>query len=288
MKKILFLILPLLLSACSLGVYQLQFNDESVEDRFKNFNFLPTDEQPSIADDEYTFLLFADLHIGNKTAGDYREKLLSWIDDYKSKTDKKLHPRFAVSIGDNMHTGREWKEYNSLMTAVKERVEGDSPFGFRTYNILGNHDLYHNGWDVYKEHIYPYKSTYRFSDGTFNFYAIDSANGTLGNNQREALEKELEKDSKPKIILSHVPFFVGGTPTITFVMQNTMERNKMLTMLQKNNVKQAFVGHEHNTFECDYGFWREDAIAAYCSGWFALITVNKSTLEIKRKLVDLN
>jgi len=291
MKKNVFTILFLsfFLSSCDLGFYQILFNEEKVDSRVENIEILTSTQLPqsfSSSDSIYSFVLFTDIHVGSDGFDEYKQKFLNWFSNQLSVTDESKIPRFAICLGDNMNTGVEYNKYNEYMAQIKKIAKDKGiDSDFKIYTTIGNHDLYHNGWENYKEHIFPYKSAYYFSDGAFSFYVLDSANGTLGEPQRESLKNFFKIDKKPKMIFTHVPIYAGGG--IVFTFQDTLERNELLSLFQKNNVKQVFAGHAHRTYGYDYGSWREDVTASFkMSGVCRLVTINKSTNSFSSKLIE--
>lgn len=283
MKKVFLsttLFLLFIFSSCNLGLYQTLFEEESVESRASSIPELAANQIPSLPENKYSFVLFTDIHVGCKEFDKEKDDFLKWFSVQLENADSTLRPKFLISLGDNMNTGKEDSEYNTYLNKIKKIAkEKVNESDFKTYSVLGNHDLYHNGWERFKNNIFPYKSAYRFSDGTFSYYFLDSANNTFGKNQRDAIKSTMEADKNAKIVFTHCPFYAGGI--LIFTMQDTMERNTLLTVFEKNNVKQVFVGHIHHKYGYDYGNWREDSLQSFAkNGTWYLVTVDKTNQTV--------
>jgi hypothetical protein len=124
------------------------------------------------------------------------------------------------------------------------------------YFILGNHDLFFNGWDNYFS--YFGSSTYAFTIKTDNasdlFICLDSGNGTIGSRQLDWLSDLLAKERKNHrfcIIFSHVNFFrehhtFSANPLVD-------ELHAMLDMFYSNSVDMVIMGHDHHRSEEFFG-----------------------------------
>lgn len=282
-KNFLFIvsILSIIFSSCKFGMYEFLFNEESVDSRTDEIRELTAQEIPSFEADEeqYTFVMITDVHTGSDDFYKNDDDFLKWFSSLFENSDQTKHPKFFISLGDNIDTGREYKEYNEFLEKMKYIVKSKTGReDFKEYSVLGNHDLYYNGWENFKDHIFPYCSAYHFSDGTFSYYFLDSANGTLGQKQRNEIEDKFSMDLKPKIILTHCPFYFPTTnaSNMIFKMQDTAERNWILTLFAKNNVRQIFAGHVHDPHHYDYGKFSENALGAFKKSYWYLVTVNKN------------
>ena len=208
-----------------------------------------------------------------------------------------LNFRTIINLGDTADGGHlsECSDYNSYLErirnlAVKKNVV-DSAEDFKIYTILGNHDLYNNGWKNWKKTIYPYKSTYYFSlsaDSSslpFSFYFVDTGNGAFGTDQLDDFEKLLKSDSNPKMVFSHYPFYSDNVPFMA--LEDTTERNYLLSLFAKNNVKALFGGHVHTVFEHGFGdFSQINTSALFKNGAFRLVTVDESAASVSTKLIE--
>ena len=302
-------LISLAFSSCAnYGFYQLLFGEEDVDERFSGFSDLSGETVLSSdlgLGGRYSFIVVTDVHIGASDV--HSSKMNDFLDEISSlfeSNDKTKIPRFIVNLGDTADGGHlsECNDYNSYLEkirnlAVQKKVV-DSAQDFKVYTILGNHDLYNNGWTNWKKTIYPYKSTYYFSlssgsaDSTassasspFSFYFVDTGNGAFGTDQLDSLEKLLKSDPNPKMVFSHYPFYSDNVPFMA--LEDTAERNYLLSLFAKNNVKALFGGHVHAVFEHGFGsFSQINTSALFKNGAFRLVTVDESNTSVSTKLIE--
>lgn len=297
-------LISLAFSSCAnYGFYQLLFGEEDVDERFSGFSDLSGETVLSSSlglNGKYSFIVVTDVHIG---ASDVRSsKMNDFLDEISSlfeSIDKTKIPRFIVNLGDTADGGHlsEYNDYNSYLEKIRklavEKNVVSSTEAFKIYTILGNHDLYNNGWTDWKKMVYPYKSTYYFSLSSgaadydslpFSFYFVDTGNGAFGTDQLDAFEKLLKSDPNPKMIFSHYPFYSDNVPFMA--LEDTTERNYLLSLFAKNNVKALFGGHVHTVFEHGFGsFSQINTSALFKNEAFRLVTVDESTLSVSTKLI---
>ena len=290
-------------SCANYGFYQLLFGEEDVDERFRGFSDLSGETVLSSSlglNGKYSFIVVTDVHIG---ASDVRSsKMNDFLDEISllfESIDKTKIPRFIVNLGDTADGGHlsEYNDYNSYLEKIRklavEKNVVSSTEAFKIYTILGNHDLYNNGWTDWKKTVYPYKSTYYFSLSSgaadydslpFSFYFVDTGNGAFGTDQLDAFEKLLKSDPNPKMIFSHYPFYSDNVPFMA--LEDTTERNYLLSLFAKNNVKALFGGHVHTVFEHGFGsFSQINTSALFKNEAFRLVTVDESTLSVSTKLI---
>ena len=244
---------------------------------------------------KYSFLVLTDTHFGTEKTERREKEFLQKLESLFSAQDE-LQPRFIINLGDTLNAGRD-DEADSFNEASKTWCEKAKEISdtddFKIYSILGNHDLYNKGWQIWKEKIWPGVSYYKFfldadSDGKgFWFYFLDSANGTLGASQLEDLEKNLETDSAAKIIFCHYPPFVEQNGQYHFAFGNTIERNKMIAIFARHNVKFIFAGHAHEYSEQNFNKFVEVVVPSYAfKKAFALVTIDEASEKVEYKIVE--
>ena len=297
-------LISLAFSSCAnYGFYQLLFGEEDVDERFSGFSDLSGETVLALdlgLNGKYSFIVVTDVHIG---ASDVRSsKMNDFLNEISllfESIDKTKIPRFIVNLGDTADGGHlsEYNDYNSYLEKIRklavEKNVVSSTEAFKIYTILGNHDLYNNGWTDWKKTVYPYKSTYYFSLSSgeadydslpFSFYFVDTGNGAFGTDQLDAFEKLLKSDPNPKMIFSHYPFYSDNVPFMA--LEDTTERNYLLSLFAKNNVKALFGGHVHTVFEHGFGsFSQINTSALFKNEAFRLVTVDESTLSVSTKLI---
>ena len=174
----------------------------------------------------------------------------------------------------------EFKRYEEFTGYLKKK------YNITTYNAVGNHDLYNSGWQHYKKYLYPYKSLYYFEAGKFSWYFIDTASGSLGAGQMRLLNKTMQSDPNPKIVMTHFPLWANGH--FYFSLQDSLERNLLISTFAKNNVKAVLTGHTHKKTVSDFGRFMEYNHPGFFAkaGW-GLITVNPISGEVSSEIYYL-
>ena len=321
----------LIFFSCSqYGFFWGLFGEDDVDDRsasLSNFNSLSPDfsKQTALLPDspKYSVLIITDLHYGSEREELDEKPVLDWLENWFKKysgkgenpSDKDLTkiPRFAVNIGDTADGGKrdEFKLYLEFEKEIK-RIANKYLYGdddasmdyttndkFKIYSILGNHDLYHNGVEPFMELIFPYNSSYFFTvDSTpndshsgFSYYFLDTANGTTGTSQLDDFKDKIKSDGRPKIVFTHYPVYAGGTDFF-MILQNTIERNTLLTYFAENNVRQVYEGHAHKNYGKDYdGKFREDVIGSLrfssrANKQCAIFTVDEASETVTTEIIE--
>ena len=289
-------ILLLVFSCAPYGFFWGQFGADDVDTRSPsvralrdiNSSYLPdlASQTPPISS-IYSILIITDVHFGAERENLDETAFLDWLDSWfqkysagDSKDETKL-PRFVINLGDTADGGlrEQFADYVQFEKKIK-KIGGaylysetdetaDSERKFKVYSILGNHDLYHNGAPHFEELLFPYISSYFFTIDTapsdsydgFSFYFLDTANGTMGTKQLDDFKEKLSHDSTPKIILTHYPVYAGGSDMF-MIIQNSIERNTILTYFAKGNVKQVYEGHAHKNYGFDFKTFREEVIGS--------------------------
>ena len=277
-------------SCAAYGFFWGQFGENDVDSRspyLTDFGTLDLSAEKKQFSSIYSILIVTDLHFGSERDVLPEEQFFKWLDSWFKKysdgdeKDFSKLPRFAVNLGDTADGGKEeqFKEFlifeNKIKAVAGKYLYGetsetpDSERRFKVWSILGNHDLYHNGSPHFEKLVYPYTSSYFFnfdsepldSNSGFSFYFLDTANGTTGTSQLDDFKAKLEADSRPKIVFTHYPVYAGGSDMF-MIIQNTLERNTLLTYFAKGNVKQVYEGHAHKNYGFDFDLFREDVIGS--------------------------
>ncbi|MCQ2241126.1 metallophosphoesterase [Treponema sp.] len=291
MKKtliIFFASLGIIFSSCKFGMFPLAFTDQNVEDRVHSITRLDDSHLPSGTNglSKYSFLIVTDLHIGADRYTHDDEAFFRWFENQLNSDDASRRPQFIINLGDSSDSGREaeFKEYVEWTKKVKELARNgkDRINDFKIYSVIGNHDIYNNGQDYYLTYMYPHFYSYCFdfandpSTQGFEFFFLDSANGSLGRHQLNDLERKLKANSKPKIILTHCPVYSDGVLLVSF--HDSLECAKILTLVAENNAKLMLEGHAHRNSSYDYGSMYEEVTSSYANNnTINLITIDETT-----------
>jgi hypothetical protein len=138
------------------------------------------------------------------------------------------------------------------------------------FYILGNHDLFFNGWDKY--YSYFGSSTYAFtvktSDASDLYICLDSGNATIGSIQLAWLSDLLAKERKNHrfcIIISHVNFFrehhtFSANPLVD-------EIRVLLDLFYRYSIDMVITGHDHHRSEEFFGKTHFITLDAFIDGF---------------------
>ncbi|MCQ2592343.1 MAG: metallophosphoesterase [Treponema sp.] len=226
--------------------------------------------------DSYTVLVFADSHFDATVETNAEKKLFKWLDSL----DAEEYPRFAISLGDSTNAGTQsqFDEYLAFCNKL------ETNYNITTINVPGNHDIYCSNWKNWKKNCFPYKSFYCFKTQSFSWYALDTASGSLGLFQYNQLKNAMENDPNPKIVFSHYPIIEFN---FVFGLCDTVERNLLLDLFVKNNVKLSLGGHLHNFATDKLQDYTEYCLPSfrYNEIW-TLLTINENTKETKVKIIE--
>jgi 3',5'-cyclic AMP phosphodiesterase CpdA len=141
---------------------------------------------------------------------------------------------------------------DALATERGELLAQLDSTGLPYYCTIGNHDLYHaDGWEWFKNTFGP--SCYAITvAGKVKLIFLDTAEGALGQEQFDWLERELADSSYgdiprrgvPTIVATHYPIY-DGTKPIMWRISGSEERYKLLSLLAQYHVRYYVAGHIH-------------------------------------------
>ena len=275
----LFLLLFTIPSSCKYYAYGLEeffYRENTLDKRIDTLTELNETQTPQNLPDEYNILVITDIHFGgeNKEKNGARNeraflKLISEIPEAEK-------PEFCICLGDVAEHGLD-SEFRDFVSDIVKPLE---EMGIKTYNVIGNHDLYNSGWASYQKHLNPGTSFYHFKTQNFSWYFLDSASCSLGNSQLTKLRRKMESDDAPKLVFMHVPLYADGL--FYFTMQNSAERNQIISVFNKHNVKAVVDGHTHIQSVSNLGNFNEYTMAGYLEKRaYTLIRINERTATVK-------
>lgn len=237
-----FLGLIVICNSCSetVDITGLFYSPDPVNERVRQsleWNKKKNSRDVMISDKDYTMLIGGDSQVGG----------IVNLDTLISRANK---PGIAglVLVGDNT-TGQK-KDYDILAKELDEKNN------IPAYLLIGNHDLFFNGWDTY--YSYFGSSTYDFTvktnDASDYYICLDSGNGTIGSKQLEWLETRLEENRTRHrfcIVFSHVNFFrehhtFSANPLVD-------ELHVLMDLFYRHSVDAVIMGHDHNRSEEFFG-----------------------------------
>lgn len=274
MKKLIFLFLPIFIffASCTYSSYGLEeflYRTNSVVNRTETMwdlsdPLLGSTEAAGVFSKvkgkKFTVLIMTDVHFGGENMGNNGPRqeyvLLEWLKTYREQMiaqgTPELYPSFAICLGDVAEHGyeEEFIKYQAFTTLMNSDTYGN----ILTFNVVGNHDLYNSGWNSYVKHCYPHTSLYKFRTGSITWYFADSASGSMGDSQLETISRDMKYNEKgrKKLFFTHIPVYAGGL--FYFVMQNTEERNRLISMLGDEDAIAIIDGHTHKEITSDLGF----------------------------------
>lgn len=228
---------------------------DTIEKRSPNFSNIDSPfKDDATSKDKFSVLIIGDTHFGRngwfkpkRNEEPFYEKLTVLRDEYKNKG---FPIRFSINVGDNSDSGKqsEFDDFHNFENRIAEILkEGGEHYFDKMFSIVGNHDLYNNGWDVWKKNSYPHTSTYYFttegSGSSISWYFLDSGSGMLGNKQISQLTSLTENDANEKLIFSHYP--INAKFVDYYTLSDPLEIAKLTKLFYKTNTKFTVEGHYH-------------------------------------------
>jgi predicted phosphodiesterase len=204
-----------------------------------------------INDRDYSFLIAGDTQVGG----------IINLDTLIARASR--HGISGLSIVGDLTTGQK-EDYSILNNELKKLNN------IPAFLILGNHDLFFNGWDTY--YSYFGSSTYAFTvktnDASDLYICLNSGNATIGSRQLAWLQNQLdEKRNKHRfcIIFSHVNFFserhtFSASPLVD-------ELHVLLALFYKHSVDTVITGHDHYRSEETFGKTHYITLDAFYDGF---------------------
>ena len=212
---------------------------EGVEKRFEQSKEMNPDLKNGYVQtqDSYTFYVAADPHI------DQTHKNLGAFND-TFRNDKGAS--FGVILGDCCDVRDNLPAYLEALSYIPGKHTCDH----QVFHVLGNHDLFFNGWVNFKELIGP--SVYWFEvifDGGKDLYiSLDTATGSLGRKQRKWLNSFLQEKRNAYrhcVIVTHTNFFYTDTTQSSSGNMPMEESMALMDLFGKHNVALVLQGHDH-------------------------------------------
>lgn len=203
---------------------------------------------------DYSFIVVTDIHIQNGETYGF-EGLKAVIKDSVNNV------KFLVVLGDITQNGSRSDLELFIDIAVNR-------FGVPCYPVIGNHDLYSGGWQVWRELIGS--TNYRIDGGSVTLLIMDSANLFLGKKQMNWLEGELRSTTGRVFVFTHANLF---TTNIEDPQQMTnIDERARVTSILRDKCEAMFMGHVHEWYTNDIGNVKYITVDAY----HAAVNTNKS------------
>lgn len=275
------------LGLCSCNSFELKGllfpTGDGVEKRFEQSMEMNHDlKVESVeAQESYTFYVATDPHI-NET----HTNLSIFNDALRNDADAS----FGVILGDCIDVKDNLPMYLEAVDHYPER----QTCNHKIYHLLGNHDLYFNGWDDFKASIGPsvYWFEVIFDGGKDLFVSLDTATGSLGRKQTDWLRSFLKTkrtDYRHCVILTHTNFYYTDTSQNTSGNMPIEESFALIDFLGKHNVSLVLQGHDHHREDLIFRNVRYTVIGAIKDGTdnpeYLKINMSKGGIHLDWKLI---
>lgn len=287
------LLLPLLLWGCLWLVsceYDLQrffFRDPPPDQRSSELQDVAS---PPLKGEKLDFMILTDLHFGS-------DNYMATTELRASLAGRKLD--FIVLLGDVVDTGFE-EYFRECEDFIRQLRSWLSLPALPVYVVLGNHDLYQNGYDGWQKlsfnaangsTFFRFETTISAGGRKFSrsWYFLDTASGILGQSQMNALERAMSSDPNPKIVFTHYPVYADMPFFAYFKLSDDRERARLIFLFDRYGVDMVFSGHWHTGSWFDYGSFSELCCSSFIensdktSSWFFLsLDEAQSQLSVER------
>ena len=236
--------------------------------------------------DEYTFLVGADSHLTTDdtrmremlqigldnndlmithlgdiadTKAEYYITLEDLLDEYRVKYAKKNYEE--IFIGDeNDPDDVANPDYYVYKDPFTEEIYNAETIQYPFYPVVGNHDITHNGWALWSNIFHSsFYDVYVIADVKDDiliydhFIFLDTANGTLGQEQVDLIEEGVLEDrqnSQDGVVIRHTFVFshtnIFRPSSLQFASTFAREESYfLLNQFVKWNTDIVFCGHVH-------------------------------------------
>lgn len=288
-------LLCLLLEACKYDIQRFFFREPVIDSRAE---FLKDIQSPFSQGENGNihFAIITDLHFGREKSHMESEVIQSL------KNSEAID--FIVLLGDVVETGSAsyFSQCENYINGLKDSLgKQDLPI----YLVLGNHDLYNNGFDRWGKLNFSWNreaSFFRFQTRVVSntghsyfrsWYFLDTASGMVGTKQMASLTAAMKDDENPKIVFSHYPIYIGKNFSTSFKLSDPRERATLINLFDKNKVNMVFSGHWHEGGTFNFGNFSELCCASFVenskgeSSWYLLtLSEEDSLLTVKEFMAE--
>ena len=240
-KRILFILLSLNICSCrQIDIKGLFIpTSEGVQTRFEQSMEILDGLKAGTVDalDSYIFYVAADPHI-NQT---HRN-----LDVFNDALRNDVDAAFGVILGDCTDIPDNFQRYLDALSYSHEKHTANQPI----FHNLGNHDIYFDGWENFKEFIGAsvYWFEVVFQEGKDLYIALDTATGTLGSKQTEWLKTFLDsyrKSYRNCVVLTHTNLFYTDNSQAGSGNMPIEETYSLIDLFGRHDVSLVLQGHDH-------------------------------------------
>ena len=255
-----------------------------VDTRFKECMEIYPDLKAGTVDaqENYIFYVATDPHIKHTN-----ENLNLFNDTLRNDESAS----FGVILGDCIDIKSNFPKYLEALAYHPERHSSN----LMIYHTAGNHDLYFDGWEEFKEMIGPsvYWFEVSFPGGKDLFITLDTASGTLGGKQTKWLRSflsENRKDYRHCIILTHVNILYTDNSQVTSGNLPMDETYALIDFFERQNVALVLQGHDHHRDDEIYGKVRYTTLGTIKDGTetpeYLKVHVNQEDIQLDWQLIN--
>jgi predicted phosphodiesterase len=221
------------LSSCDKADFRSMFlSYESVNTRFEqslNKNIQTGYQSIDVQNDSYQIFVMSDSHTGGT------ENLNSFLQDADYNKASAV-----VMVGD-ITTGRE-NDYDTLKDNICQYPT------LRIFTMVGNHDIYFNGWSLYYERFGSTSYYFVLNGNDFSdiYFCLDTGSATLGEKQLEWFTNQLE--TKRHLYRHCVVFTHNNLLRARYIPTTKPMVEELLVLLDlflEYNVDMVITGHDH-------------------------------------------
>ena len=234
------------------------------------------------SNDEYLFYVATDPHI------DKTHENLSIFNDALRNDES---ASFGVILGDCIDVKDNLPKYLEALAYHSEKHSYNS----KIFHIAGNHDLYFDGWEDFKNLIGPsvYWFEVIFPGGKDLFISLDTATGTLGNKQTRWLKSFLTQNRQEYrhcILLTHVNIFYTDNSQTTSGNLPIEETYALIDLLGRHNVSLVLQGHDHYREDLTYNNVRYTVLGTIKDGTdapeYLKVHINQEGVRLDWQLIN--
>ena len=191
--------------------------------------------------EDYTVLYCGDVHYG-ESADNLRTLL-------RSATDTDTRPLLIVINGDLTDRDGGLREVRRIIDG--ETIPGAQPYIFTS---IGNHDLYFNQWETYRELFGRSSYSFAVRMGTVAdlFICLDTGNAQLGRRQKEWLERLLREERdryRHCTIFTHTNLWLTNYSQFPTGSMPTQETVYLAGLAAEHGVELFVQSHDHHRDE---------------------------------------
>ena len=189
------------------------------------------------ADENYSFYVCTDPHINGS-----HDNLRTFATLLRNDNSAS----FGLVLGDCIDRRNKLPMYMEAIEYMDDIQSNNLPI----FSLIGNHDIYFNGWDEFSSLLGPsvYWFELKYANGRDIFIVLDSASGTLGGKQMSWLRKFLASEREKYrhcFVMTHTNLFYTDNSQLAsgnFTLEETALLSKLFS---QHMVTLCLQGHDH-------------------------------------------